>query len=163
MNMAAVWNLPVIFVLENNHYGVSTRIEEACKIEDLSIRAQGYGMPGVRVNGFDVLAVYQAARQAVECARQGGGPTLLVTESYRIDGHYAGEPEVYRTRSEVDEYRKREPIGQFRNHLLAQSKASKTELEAIEAEIKQEMVEAVAFAKNSPPPDPATAMQYIYA
>ncbi len=103
MNLAAVWHLPVVFVLENNHYGVSTNIEDVTAITDLSLRAAGYGVPGVRVDGFDVVAVYRAAREAVERARAGNGPTLLVTESYRFDGHYAGEPEVYRERAEVDE------------------------------------------------------------
>ena len=95
LNLAAVWNLPVIFVLENNHYGVSTNIKDAVKIDDLSVRAQAYGIPGERVNGFDVLDVYDAAMRAVERARRGEGPTLLVTEAYRFEGHYAGEPEVY--------------------------------------------------------------------
>jgi pyruvate dehydrogenase E1 component alpha subunit len=117
----------------------------------------------VRVDGFDVLAVYEAAVEAVARARCGEGPTLLVTESYRIEGHYAGEPEVYRTRAEVEEYRKREPIGRFRHHLLENNLATTAELDGIDAEIKQEMIDAVQFAKDSPAPDPATAMDYIYA
>jgi pyruvate dehydrogenase E1 component alpha subunit len=163
LNMASIWDLPVVFVLENNHYGVSTHIKDAVKIEDLSIRAKAYGIPGVRVDGFDVLAVYEAAIEAVERARRGGGPTLLVTESYRIEGHYAGEPEVYRTRAEVEEYRKREPIGHFRRRLFENGQATEDELNSIDAEVKQEMIDAVQFAKDSPAPDPATAMEYIYA
>jgi pyruvate dehydrogenase E1 component alpha subunit len=163
LNMASIWDLPVVFVLENNHYGVSTNIKDAIHIEDLSVRAKSYGIPGVRVDGFDVLAVYEAAVEAVARARRGEGPTLLVTESYRIEGHYAGEPEVYRTRAEVEEYRKREPIGRFRHHLLENNLATTAELDGIDAEIKQEMIDAVQFAKDSPAPDPATAMDYIYA
>ncbi len=163
LNMASIWDLPVVFVLENNHYGVSTNIKDAVNIEDLSIRAKAYGIPGVRVDGFDVLAVYEAATEAVARARRGEGPTLLVTESYRIEGHYAGEPEVYRTRAEVEEYRTREPISRFRHHLLENSRATESELDGIDAETKQEMVDAVQFAKDSPAPDPATAMEYIYA
>jgi TPP-dependent pyruvate/acetoin dehydrogenase alpha subunit len=163
LNMAAVWDLPVVFALENNHYGVSTNIRDSAKISDLSIRAQGYGIPGVRVDGFDVLAVYEAAVKAVERARRGGGPTLLVTESYRIEGHYAGEPEVYRTREEVNEYRKKDPIPRFRDYLIREEKASQAELDQIDAEVKQEMVDAVKFAQESPQPDPSTAMDYIYA
>ena len=117
VNMASIWKLPVVFVLENNHYGVSSRIEDMANIEDLSIRAQGYGIPGLRVDGFDVLAVYEAAHVAVARARSGDGPTLLVTESYRVDGHYAGEPEVYRERAEVDAWRARDPIPRFRGYL----------------------------------------------
>jgi TPP-dependent pyruvate/acetoin dehydrogenase alpha subunit len=163
LNMASIWDLPVVFVLENNHYGVSTNIKDAVHIDDLSIRAKAYGIPGVRVDGFDVLAVYEAAVEAVARARRGEGPTLLVTESYRLEGHYAGEPEVYRSRAEVEEYRKREPIGYFRHHLLEQNEATEAELHSIDAAIKQEMIDAVQFAKDSPAPDPATALDYIYA
>ena len=165
--MAAVWSLPVVFVLENNHYAVSTNVEDVIKVKDLSLRAQAYGMPGVRVDGFDVVAVYEAAAAAVARARRGEGPTLLVTECYRLEGHYAGEPEVYRSRDEVKEYWQREPLGRFRRDMTAAGAAlltvTNTELDAIEAEVKQELVDAVEFAKNSPMPDPATAMDYIYA
>jgi len=163
LNMASIWDLPVVFVLENNQYGVSTRISYSCKISDLSLRAQSYGIPGVRVDGFDVLAVYQAAKEAVERARRGEGPTLLVTESYRFEGHYAGEPEVYRDRAEVQEWRKKDPIPRFRGYLLERGVASESEVTAIEAEVKQEIADAVKFAQESPQPDPATAMDYIYA
>lgn len=163
LNMAAIWNLPVVFALENNYYGVSTNISYSVKIDDLSTRAQSYGIPGIRVDGFDILAVYQAAAEAVERARRGEGPTLLVTEAYRFEGHYAGEPEVYRERSEVEEYRKKDPIPRFRKYLLEEEKASQKELDAIDAEIKHEMTEAVEFARKSPQPDPTAAMDYIYA
>ena len=163
LNMASIWDLPVVFVLENNHYGVSTRIEEAEKVADLSIRAQSYGIPGVRVDGFDVLAVHEAAKEAVARARAGGGPTLLVTESYRFDGHYAGEPEVYRDRAEVQAWRQNDPIPRFRSYLESQGIATAQELDAIVEEVKREIDEAVEFAKASPDPDPATAMDYIYA
>ena len=163
LNMASIWKLPVVFVLENNHYGVSSRIEDMASVEDLSIRAQSYGIPGVRVDGFDVLAVYEAAREAVARARAGQGPTLLVTESYRIDGHYAGEPEVYRERSEVEHWREQDPIPRFRRRLEAGSVISAVDLDAIDAEVKTEVDAALAFAKASAEPDPATAMDYIYA
>ena len=163
LNMASIWDLPGVFVLENNHYGVSTNIRYSAKVEDLSIRAQGYGIPGVRVDGFDVLAVYEAAVEAVGRARRGEGPTLLVTEAYRFEGHYAGEPEVYRDKAEVREYRKKDPIPRFRKHLIEEGKASQRELDAIDAEIEQEMADAVKFAQESPEPDPATAMDYVYA
>jgi acetoin:2,6-dichlorophenolindophenol oxidoreductase subunit alpha len=163
LNMASIWDLPVVFVLENNHYGVSTNIKDAVNIEDLSIRAQSYGIPGIRVDGFDVVAVYKAAYEAVERARQGGGPTLLVTESYRIEGHYAGEPEVYRSRAEVEEFRKKEPIGHFRHYALENGLLEQAELDTVDQEMKQEIAEAVQFAKDSPAPDFATAMDYIYA
>ena len=142
---------------------MSTSVDTVVKVKDLSIRAQSYGIPGVRVDGFDVLAVYEAAVEAVARARRGEGPTLLVTESYRFEGHYAGEPEVYRTRAEVEEHRKLDPIPRFRKYLLDYDKASSDEVNAIDAEVKLEIAGAVQFAKASPPPDPATAMEYIYA
>ena len=96
-------------------------------------------------------------------ARAGGGPTLLVTETYRLDGHYAGEPEVYREKAEVAEWRAREPIARFRHQLLEEGTATEPDLDAIDAEVKADLEEAIAFAKASPEPDPATALDYIYA
>jgi TPP-dependent pyruvate/acetoin dehydrogenase alpha subunit len=163
LNMASAWDLPVVFVMENNHYGVSTNIEDVVKLKDLSLRAAAYGIQGVRVDGFDVLAVYRSAMEAVDRARHGKGPTLLVTEAYRFDGHYAGEPEVYRSRAEVEVYRSRDPILRFHAELLADGKVELAELDKIDAEIKCEIAEAVEFAKQSPEPDPSTKMDYIYA
>jgi pyruvate dehydrogenase E1 component alpha subunit len=163
LNMASVWNLPMVLVVENNQFGVSTRISEVTKIEDLSIRAQSYGIPGVRVDGFDVLAVYEATLAAVERARRGEGPTLLVTESYRFEGHYAGEPQVYRQRAEVQEYLNKDPIPRFAKYLIVEEHAGQAEVDAIDASVKQEMADAIAYAKQSPEPDPATAMDYNYA
>ncbi|MDI7277783.1 MAG: thiamine pyrophosphate-dependent dehydrogenase E1 component subunit alpha [Anaerolineae bacterium] len=163
LNMASIWQLPVVFAVENNQYGVSTRISESCRLEDLSLRAASYGIPGMRVDGNDVLAVYGAAVEAVSRARRGEGPTLLVTETYRVEGHYVGEPEVYRSRAEVEEHRRNDPIKRFREHLLQEGRASVAQLEEIDAAVKRELAEAVQFARASPEPDPATAMDYIYA
>ena len=163
LNMAAAWNLPVVFVLENNQYGVSTRIDDVTRIHDLSVRAAGYGIPGVRVDGFDVLAVYEAAAAAVARARAGDGPTLLVTESYRVDGHYAGEPEVYRDKAEVAEYRAKDPIARFRTRLLDEDLVDPVDLDRIDSEVAGLIEDALAFARQSPEPDAATAMDFIYA
>ncbi len=163
LNMAAAWNLPVVFVLENNQYGVSTRIDDVIRIHDLSLRAAGYGIPGVRVDGFDVLAVYEAAAAAVARARAGDGPTLLVTESYRVDGHYAGEPEVYRDKAEVAEYRAKDPIARFRTRLLDEGLVDPVDLDHVDSEVAGLIEDALAFARQSPEPDAATAMDFIYA
>jgi TPP-dependent pyruvate/acetoin dehydrogenase alpha subunit len=163
LNMASIWGLPVVFVLENNQYAVSTKVNDIINIDDLSLRASAYGIPGVRVDGTDVLAVYEAAVEAVERARRGDGPTLLVTEAYRFEGHYAGEPEVYRDRVEVQEYRKRDPIPLFRRSLLEEDTVSEDELDVIDAAIKHEIAGAVTFARESLEPDSSTAMEYIYA
>ena len=163
LNMASIWNLPMILVVENNQFGVSTRIWETVNVDDLSVRARSYDIPGVRVDGFDVLAVYEAMVEAVARARRGNGPTLLVTECYRFEGHYAGEPQVYRERAEVQEYLKKDPIPRFGKYLIEEGIASQEAVSAIDAEIKKEMAEAMKFAKESPEPDPATAADYHYA
>jgi TPP-dependent pyruvate/acetoin dehydrogenase alpha subunit len=163
MNMAAIWQLPVVFVLENNHYAVSTHFRDVLNVDDISTRAAAYGMPGVRVDGFDVMAVLEATQTAVARARAGEGPTLLVTESYRLEGHYAGEPEVYRQRAEVQEQWKNDPIPRFAGALVAQGAATDAQIATIDAEVKAEIAAAVVFAKASPEPGPATAMDYVYA
>jgi TPP-dependent pyruvate/acetoin dehydrogenase alpha subunit len=163
LNMASVWGLPVVFVLENNQYGVSTNIKNSTNIRDLSTRAKSYGIPGKRVDGFDVIAVYEAAVALVERARKGEGPSLLVTESYRFEGHYAGEPEVYRDREEVRRYRKKDPVKRFRARLIDDNVAKEDELHRIDLDVQEEIVQAVRFAQESPEPDPRTASDYIYA
>lgn len=164
LNMASIWKLPVIFALENNQWAVSTCVDYSSNVKDLSLRAVGYGIPGVRVDGNDAIAVYEAMVGAVARARRGEGPTLLVTETYRVEGHYAGEPQVYRDRSEVEPWRTRaeDPIWRFRDHPINASKERQKELDVIDAEITAEMEEAVKFALESPEPDPATRMDYIY-
>ncbi len=163
LNLAAIWDLPFVLVLENNQYAISTRIERVTRVKNLAERAAAYGVPGVRVDGFDVLAVYDAARQAVDRARQGKGPTLLVTESYRLEGHYAGEPEVYRAKSEVAEQRNNDPIAKFRVRLVQEFQQLPEAVDTIERQVGDEIREAVRFAKESPSPDPSTALDYIYA
>ncbi|RPJ49411.1 MAG: pyruvate dehydrogenase (acetyl-transferring) E1 component subunit alpha, partial [Acidobacteria bacterium] len=130
---------------------------------DLAERASAYGIPGVRVDGFDPLAVYRAASEAVERARGEKGPTLLVTDSYRLEGHYAGEPEAYRTRAEVAEQRKNDPIPRFRARLAEEFHLSEEVIAGIEGEIAKEIQESVRFAKESPEPDASTALDFIYA
>ena len=163
VNFGSIQDAPVIFVCENNLYATATPLTMTTRNTDIASKAAAYGIPGVRVDGFDVLAVYAEAVRAVERARSGKGPTLLVTESYRFEGHYAGEPEVYRTREEVREYRKKDPIPRFRKYLVENGITKESELERIDRKVRQEIVDAVRFAKESPEPDPGTAMDYIYA
>jgi len=163
LNMASIWNLPVLFVLENNKWAVSTRADRSANITDYSIRANSYGIPGVRVDGFDPVAVYDAAKAAIKRAKDGDGPTLLVTECYRIEGHYAGEPEVYRTKEEVAEVRaSSDPIPKFRSRILSEKVASEPELAKLEDEIKVEIEVAVTFALESAEPEPSLAYKYVY-
>jgi len=163
LNMASIWDLPIVFVLEDNKYGVSTHIRDTTNVSDLSVRAAAYGIPGVKVDGFDVLAVYSAAIEAVARAREGLGPSLLVTESYRFEGHYAGEPQVYRERSEVDEQMRNDPIVRFKKTLIESDVAAESDLDAVVSATRDEIARAIEWAQDSPEPDPTTATDYIYA
>jgi pyruvate dehydrogenase E1 component alpha subunit len=161
MNMAAVWNLPSIFVCENNAYAESTPQTYHQKIEDVAVRAVAYGMPSALVDGNDAGAVYQAAREAVARARAGDGPTLIEAKTYRVRGHYEGDPEIYRTKEEVETWKEKCPIERWRKTLLDRGVPAET-IEEIDARIDQELKEAVAFAEKSPLPDPAEASSDIF-
>jgi len=159
--MAAVWNLPSIFVCENNGYAESTPQTYHQKIEDVAVRAMAYGIPSTIVDGNDPGAVYLAAKEAVARARSGEGPTLIEAKTYRIRGHYEGDPEIYRTKEEVESWKQKCPIERWRKVLLDKGIASET-IEEIDARIDQELKEAVAFAEESPLPDPAEARSDIF-
>ena len=161
LNMAAVWNLPSIFVCENNGYAESTPQSYHQNIEDIADRAVGYGMPSSKVDGNDPGAVYLAAKEAVARARSGEGPTLIEAKTYRIRGHYEGDPEIYRTKEEVEAWKKKDPIERWRKVLLNRGISAET-FEEIDARIDQELKDAVAFAEESPTPDPAEARSDIF-
>ena len=147
--LVTVWNLPVVFVLENNHYASTTSTAETMKIEDVAIRAAGYGMPSEIVDGFDALEVYRAVQTAVARARSGGGPTFVECKTYRIRGHYIGDPERYRSKDEVEARKSDDPIVRLQARLG--DALSSAEFEAIWTAAREEFAEAVAFAKASPP------------
>jgi len=153
MNLAAVWDLPVLFVCENNLYAASTPFETAFKIENIADRAAAYGMPGRIVDGNDVLAVYETAREAVESARAGEGPTLIECKTYRLCGHSRSDPRTYRTKEEEAEWQTRDPIPRFREWLVADGSASAGELDEIEADVERTIDEAIAFGDASPAPE----------
>jgi len=161
-NLAGLWKLPVIFFCENNLYGEGTPQNKQAPVADLSLRAEGYGFPGIVVDGNDVLAVYEASNTAVERARAGKGPTFVEGKTYRFRGHYEGDPMVYRTKAELEAWRSRDPLPAFRNRLLDNGFAA-TEIEAIEADIQASLDQAVEFAADSPPPEPETALEGVYA
>jgi pyruvate dehydrogenase E1 component alpha subunit len=161
MNMAAVWNLPSIFVCENNAYAESTPQTYHQKIEDVADRAVGYGMPSALVDGNDAGAVYLAAKEAVARARGGDGPTLIEAKTYRVRGHYEGDPEIYRTKEEVESWKQKCPIERWRKALLDRGIPAET-IEEIDNRIDQELNEAVAFAEESPLPDPTEASSDIF-
>jgi pyruvate dehydrogenase E1 component alpha subunit len=152
LNLCAVWNLPAIFVLENNRYASTTSTAETMKIEHVAMRAAGYGMPSAIVDGFDAFAVYDAVADAVERARAGGGPTFVECKTYRARGHYIGDPERYRQKSEVaDVMTSSDPIVRMQG-LLGEGLAP-DEFERIWTEARDEFADAVAFARSSPPPE----------
>ncbi|GAB4539003.1 MAG: pyruvate dehydrogenase (acetyl-transferring) E1 component subunit alpha [Anaerolineae bacterium] len=161
LNMAAVWNLPSIFVCENNAYAESTPQTYHQKIKDIAVRAVAYGMPSTSVDGNHAGAVYLAAREAVARARAGEGPTLIEAKTYRIRGHYEGDPQIYRTKEEVEAWQKKCPILRWREALLERGIHIET-IKAIDARIDQEIEKAVAFAEESPLPDPAEARSDIF-
>jgi len=163
LNLAAVWDLPVIFVCENNLYSESTPQREHQRIRDVSCRAAAYDMPGVTVDGNDVLAVYAAAEEAVQRGRSGKGPTLLEGKTYRFLGHYVGDPAQYRSKEEVSEWRKRCPIGRLKATLAAEGVMKGEEAATIENEVMGEVQEAVQFAKESPSPRPEEALEDRYS
>ncbi len=153
MNLAAIWKLPVIFACENNQYAEATPAWYAVSTDDISARADSYGIPGVQVDGMDVFAVYDAAEQAVARARSGDGPTLMELKTYRYHGHFhADDPTKYRKPDEEEEYQRRDCIRKFERDVTMQKLMSEEELSGIRDQIEEEMREAVDFALNSPMP-----------
>ena len=159
LNMAAIWNLPIIFLCENNQYAMSMAFEKAFKIEQISDRAAAYGMPGVTVDGNDVVAIYKAVQDAAKRARDGNGPTLIEAVTYRWRGHSKSDRQLYRTRDEVKGWMEKDPILRFAKLL----NVSEVEFKKIEAKAKEEIRKAVEFAEASPEPDVATILEGIYA
>ena len=163
INMAAIWHLPIIFVCENNLYAMGTRQSRAMLIENIADRAAAYGIPGVVVDGNDVLAVYEATRRAVERARRGEGPTLIECKTYRHKGHSRVDPARYRPKEEVEEWLAKDPIKRFKERLLQGAVLTAEEIKKIEVDITAEIEEAVRFAMESPYPAPEEALEDVYA
>ena len=162
MNLAALWRLPVVFLVENNLYGMGTSIERHSAVTDLSRKAEGLGVPGVRVDGMDVLAVRETVSEHIRRAREDRQPTLVEAFSYRFRGHSAADPEVYRTKEEVEEWRKKDPITVFRDRLLADGVISEGEVGQMRERIEQRVVAAVAFADASPEPPLESLYDHLY-
>jgi acetoin:2,6-dichlorophenolindophenol oxidoreductase subunit alpha len=163
LNIAGAFDLPVIYVCENNLYAVGTRQSEVRKVEDIADRATGYGMPGLVIDGNDVIAVHEAAKEAAKRARAGEGPTLIECKTYRWRGHFEGEVDNYRLPEEVKAWLKREPLAPYRKLLLDQGVLNEEKAEAIEQRVIAELEEAVGFARQSPLPQPETALEGLWA
>jgi len=163
INMASVWKLPVVFVCENNLYAMGTRQSRVMAIENIADRAIAYGIPGVVVDGNNVLAVYEATQKAVERARKGEGPTLIECKTYRHKGHSRVDPAKYRPKEEVEEWLAKDPIKRFKEELLQTNTLTEAEIQQIEKEASAKIEEAVKFAMQSPYPAPEEALQDVYA
>ena len=162
-NMAALWKLPVVFIVENNQYAMGTAIERSTSETHLHKRGVSFNIPGEEVDGMDVLAVREAGRRAVERARSGGGPTLLEMMTYRYRGHSMSDPAKYRTKEEVDDIRShRDPIDHIKKLISDAGHASEDDLKAIDKEIRDVVIASAEFAQKSPEPDPSELMTDIY-
>lgn len=163
LNLAAVWKLPIIFVCENNGYGISVPQWQSTSVEDIGVRGSGYNMPGITIDGNDVYAVYEAAQEAIKRAKAGEGPTLIECKTYRQLGHWTGDPQNYRSREEVDDWKEnRDPIVLFKQKLIAEKTFSPKQLEAIEKAAIKEADDAAEFAMSSPDPDPDKVLEDVF-
>jgi acetoin:2,6-dichlorophenolindophenol oxidoreductase subunit alpha len=163
-NAAGVWKLPIVWLCENNGLAVSTTIEESCAVGSIAQRAAGYGMPGVVVDGQDPVAVYDAARTAIERARDGGGPTLIEAMTCRFRGHYEGDSQEYRDRAELERLRKeRDPLDVVAARIRAATADADRQLDEIRARVAAEVAAAVAKAKAGTAPPKSRVFEYVYA
>ncbi len=163
INMAAIWNLPVIFLCENNQYGMSMSTQRSMHNETIAQRGTAYGIPGERVDGNDALAVYDCVHHAAERARSGEGPTLIEAHTYRYKGHSKSDQNKYRTRDEIREWQQRDPIQRLQTLLIERQILDENEGKSLESSAYQAIEGAYEFAKSSPEPDPETLLEGVYA
>ena len=162
MNLASCWKLPVIFVNENNLYGISSCTLNSMCVADIADRASAYDMPGVVVDGNDVMAVYEAASEAISLGRQGAGPSLIECKTYRHRGHFEGDPCVYRNQDEVGEWKAKDPLPRFEKKLVEINALTQEKIGEIKNKVEKQLAEAVGFAENSPFPDPSEVTEDVY-
>ena len=163
LNLSKVWNLPVLWVNENNRYGMGTVVERASAVSEIRQKAEGYGIPNARVDGMNLIEVRQAAEEHLEFIRSGNGPFFLEAVTYRFRGHSMGDPERYREKDEVEKWQEEDPIGIYRRYLLKEKIATGEELDESEDKVEAEVQEAVEFAESSPEPAPEELFTDIYA
>jgi pyruvate dehydrogenase E1 component alpha subunit len=163
VNLSKVWNLPVLWVCENNHYGMGTAVDRASAVSEIEQKAEGYCIPHSRADGMDIMAVYEASKDAIEKVRAGNGPYMLEIMTYRFRGHSMGDPERYRKQEEVKKWEEQDPIGIFRTYLTSHKTASAKALDEIDARAAEDSKKAVEFAEASPEPALDTLFDDIYA
>jgi len=162
INLASVNSLPVVFVCENNGYAISSSFSNTFSISNISDRAQAYGIPGISIDGMDVIGVYEAMQHAVDRARKGGGPSFVECMTYRFKGHYIGDPGIYRTKKELEGWRKKDPIERLKKSLKKNEILSAKDIRKIEAEAAAKIKDAEEFALNSPEPKGEEAFLSVY-
>ena len=162
LNLASVMKLPIIFVCENNGYGISVPVSQSTSVKDISVRAKAYDMPGETVDGNDPESIDAAFGRALARAKAGEGPSLIECKTYRWMGHWTGDPQTYRTREEVESWKKRDPIKHWREHLIAEGMYTAEELDAMDKQADDETQAATDFALNSPEPDPAHVLDDVF-
>ena len=162
INLASIWKLPIVYIIENNVYAETTTVSYAMNISKIADRAAAYGLPGKTVDGNDVQAVYEAVGEAVARARKGGGPSLIECITCRHYGHYEGDTQTYRTKQEFEECHKRDPIPRFRKKLVKTGALTEKEADKIHQEVEEEIDRAVKFAEESPLPDPEETLEDVY-
>ncbi len=162
LNLASVWKLPIIFVCENNQFGISTHVDVSTSVKDIAVRAKAYDMAGEVVDGNDVFSVDKAMKKAVDRAKAGKGPTLIECKTYRWYGHWTGDPQVYRKKEDVEEWKDKCPIKRLEAHLLEKSILSEQQIRELHATYAAKISDAAEFALSSPEPDPATVMDNVY-
>jgi len=163
LNLSKVWQLPVLWVAENNKYGMGTTVERASAVSEIRQKAEGYGIPNARVDGMDLLAVRAAAEEHLEYIRSGNGPFFLEAVTYRFRGHSMGDPERYREKEEIEKWKEEDPIGIYRTYLVGEEIAAVEELDGIDQQVESETQEAVEFAESSPEPAAEALFEHIYA
>ena len=163
LNMASLWKLPIVYICENNGFGISVPTWESTSVKDISVRGAAYDMPGVTVDGNDVEAVDAAFAEAQQRALAGEGPTLIECKTYRWLGHWTGDPQPYRTREEIDDWKQnRDPIKLYAEKLIARGQFTQAELDAMMAQAEAEVEAAAQFAMDSPDPDPAHVLDNVF-
>jgi len=162
VNLSKVWDLPVLWVVENNRYGMGTSVERASAVSEMCQKAEGYGIPNSQVDGMDLIAVREAALKAIEWIRNGNGPYFLEVLTYRFRGHSMGDPERYRKQEEVKRWEEHDPIGIYRKYLVKNDIATDADLDALDAIAEAEIQAAVQFAESSPEPAPEALFENVY-
>ena len=167
LNMTSIWKLPVVYICENNFYGITGSQREMMNVKNIAERAAAYGIPGASVDGNDVVAVYEASGEAIKRARSGEGPSIIECVTWRQHGHWEGDPDltefIYRDKEEHEEWMKKDPIPRYRNYLTDNDLINEAELDAIDEEVSKELENAIKYAEDSPEPKISSLFEDVYA